>query len=300
MKIENNEINFSSLLKLCWEKKLTIFIVTAFTILIVNAGVYFGIEKKYKAQVLLSEREEQSSTELPSGLGSLGALVGIGGKDSGEADKTLKIMQTRSFIERFVTKYNYLPILFAVKSWDKESNSLLYADYYNPNDGWGIPKPSIFEVQKRFLSSIDIAQDNVTEFISISFTHNSPYIAKEVLDNLVNGLNILMQEQAINNAELSVKYLKEELEKTELLEFRKTLLKLIESELQKKMIANVHSDYVFITIDPAVVNFKPVSPQTLLFAMLSVIFGFSFGVLIVLIETKFKSSEHKCDGEITL
>lgn len=297
MKIENNEINFSSLLRLCWEKKLTIFIVTAFTIIVVNAGVYFGVEKKYKAQVLLSERKDQTSTDMPSGLGTLGALVGISGKDSGEADKALKIMQTRSFVERFVSKYNYLPTLVAVKGWDKTSNSLVYADYYNPDDGWEIPKPSIFEVQKTFLSSISIAQENVTDFISISFTHSSPYIAKEVLDNLVTELNTLMQEQAINNAELSVKYLEKELNKTGLLEFRKTLLTLIESELQKKMIANTYSDYVFITIDPAVVNFKHVSPQSMLFALLSVIFGFSFGVLIVLIEMKFKSYGHKNNGE---
>lgn len=297
MKIENNEINLSKLFKLCWEKKLTIFIVTAFTVLVVNTGIYFGVEKKYKAQVLLSERKDQSSTEIPSGLGSLGALVGIGGRDSGQADKALKIMQTRSFIERFVKKYNYLPTLVAVKSWDEESNSLIYADYYNPDSGWEKPEPNIFEIQKKFLSSINVAQDNVTDFISISFTHSSPYIAKKVLDNVVNELNILMQEQAINTAELSVEYLERELEKTGLLEFRKTLLSLIESELQKKMIASIHNEYVFITIDPAVVNFKHVSPQTILFALLSIIFGFSLGVLIVLVEMKFKSYGYKYNGE---
>ncbi|KZN29532.1 hypothetical protein N480_07355 [Pseudoalteromonas luteoviolacea S2607] len=288
MNKENNEVDFQALVKLIWNKKFYIISIAFPIILLINLAVYFGVEKEYSAQVLLSERSSNNPLELPSEMGALGALVGFGAESTNEADKSLEIMKTRKFIGQFVNMYGYAPYLLAVKKWDKESNEISFTEAYSATDGWAEGEPNIFQIKKAFLDSVKVAQDNVSNFYSIAITHKSPYVAKEILENLVSDLNELMQQKAILSADSSIEYLERELVNTKNVELRQTLLKLVEAELQKKMMARVHSDYIFTIEDPAVLKLKHIFPNYMLLAILSVFAGLGFGVFIVLLRAKFK------------
>jgi len=284
---ENSEVDFQAAISLFWNQKFKIITITAIVTVIVNLFVYFGLEKKYTVQVLLSERASHSSLDFGSELGNLGALVGINMVDSSsEADKALAIMKTRKFIQEYVDKYNYTPYLTAVEKWVRTSNEVIFSERYSKDRGWLDTEPDIFEIKKSLLSRVKIAQDNVSNFYSISMTHESPYIAKEMLENLVNELNKLMQQKAIASSELNVQYLQRELSNVNNLDFRQTLLKLVEAELQQVMIARVHQDFVFIIEDPAVLKMQHSYPNYFLMLIISIFIGFGFGCCCVLLRDK--------------
>ncbi|MFP3457744.1 hypothetical protein R0J89_15990, partial [Psychrobacter sp. SIMBA_152] len=96
--------------------------------------------------------------------------------------------------------------------------------------------------------------------VSISIEHLSPYIAKQWVDWLVVDLNKTMKDRDVVEANKSTEFLMNQLENTKIADIRAVLYKLVEEQAKIIMFANVRDEYVFKTIDPALVpevKFKP-------------------------------------------
>lgn len=77
--------------------------------------------------------------------------------------------------------------------------------------------------------------------------------AKQWVEWLVADLNQVMKQKDIDEAQRNIAYLKVQLEKTPVADMQTVFYKLIEEQTKTLMLAEVNQEYVFKTLDPAVV-----------------------------------------------
>ncbi|MFT6835272.1 MAG: hypothetical protein ACJA0H_001308 [Francisellaceae bacterium] len=204
----------------------------------------------------------------------------------------MEILKSREFFAKFVEKHNILPDLMAAKSWDLASSTLIYDDEEYLVDGakWirkVVPpkkaKPSLQESKKEFVSLFNVEQNKDTGMVILSLEHISPMIAKQWVDWLIQDINLDMKMRDKQEAGKSITYLKSQIDKTTIFEHKTLLFQLIEEQTKTLMFAEVRDEYVFKTIDPALVPELKFKPKRALILVLAVLLGGVLSVLIVLI-----------------
>jgi hypothetical protein len=204
----------------------------------------------------------------------------------------IEVLKSREFFSKFAHKHQILPDLMAAKEWDLSSNSLIYDDdiYLPQNDEWvrevKLPKqvkPSMQEANEGFIELFSVAQDKETGMVNISVEHYSPYIAKQWVDWLVEDINLNMKLRDKEEAQKSITYLKSQIEEITIFEHKTLLYQLVEEQTKTLMFAEVRDEYVFKTIDPALVSELKSGPKRALIVVLGVILAGMLSVLIVLI-----------------
>jgi len=300
---QDDEIDLRELWSVIWAGKWKIIIIT-FIFSVASVFYALSLPNIYKSEALLSPTEEQSGGlgGMASQLGGLASLAGVS-LGSGKTDKTaltLEVMKSRAFLFKFIEKYNIAPDLMAVKSWDLESNKLIYDEdvYHSVTNKWlrkvKTPlkaKPSLQEAYKAFQRIISIEQDSATSMIIISIEHLSPYIAQQWVSWLIDSINEEMKARDLLEANNSITYLTEQLEKTTVSGLQEILYQLIEEQTKTIMFANVREEYVLKTIDPALVPEMKSGPKRALICVLGLLLGAMLSVLIVLI--RYFSSNNK-------
>ena len=213
----------------------------------------------------------------------------------GGGDKTglaLEILKSRDFIGRFIEQNDlYLPIM-AAKGWDRATDELII----NPKkfdttiQQWVRkvkapfkPKPSTLETYEEFKKSFAVNQDKTSGMIKLSIEHYSPFLAKKWADELVKSINEEMRTRELTEAERSIAYLNSQIAQTNLADVRTMLYSLIEEQTKTVMLANVREEYVFKTVDPAVVSEKKAKPARALIVILAVMLGSLLSMMFVLV-----------------
>lgn len=291
-----DEINFKDLWQALWNGKWIIIItVTIFSIV---AVVYaLSLPDIYKSEALLSPANDEKKGDFGSLVGQFGGLASIAGVNlSGTGtNKTIlaiEVLKSREFFSKFMEKHKALPDLMAVKSWDYKSNSLTYDDeVYSVDTGeWlrevAFPKqakPSLQEAKKEFDKILSIQQSEDTGMIKIGIEHASPYIAKEWVDGIIEAINLEIKIRDKREAEKSISYLQSQIDDTAISQHRTLLYQLIEEQAKTLMFAEVRDEYVFKTIDSALVTEEKHSPKRALIAISGFLFGGVISTFFVLV-----------------
>ena len=231
--------------------------------------------------------------------GQLGGLASLAGLDLGQqgVDKTtiaIEILQSRAFIKNFVEKYNILPELMAVKDWNRNSGLIFDEEMYNLNSKKWVrevepPKPSSWEYVKVFKDDVlTVNRDDTTGLVTLSISHQSPELAEQWVDWLISEINNHMRQRDIQEAQRSLEYLDEEIEKTSLSNMQQVFYQLIEKQTQTIMLANVRPEYIFQVIDPPIVPEEKAKPSRALICILGVFLGGFLGVGFVLVRNFFR------------
>jgi uncharacterized protein involved in exopolysaccharide biosynthesis len=128
-----------------------------------------------------------------------------------------------------------------------------------------------------------VEEDPLAGLITVSVYWTDPSKAAEWANALVRRLNAFIRERDLKDAETNLIYLREALEKTTLLSAQAAVSRLIESEVNKAMVAKGNEDYAFRVIDPAVSPLNPSSPKRLLATigglMLGAFLGAGYAIL---------------------
>jgi len=295
----DDEIDLRELFKAIWAGK---WIIIATTFLFSVAAVFYALSLPniYKSEVTLAPVAEESSLRIPGQLGGLAALAGVNLGSSGGADKTglaLEILKSRDFISRFIEHNDlYIPIM-AAKGWDRTSDQLvLDPSIYNESSQQWVrnvkapfqPKPSNLETYETFQKFFSVNQDKASGMVKLSVEHVSPYLAKAWVEKLVKAINEEMRTRELTEAERSIAYLNTQIVQTNIADVRTMLFSLIEEQTKTVMLANVRDEYVFKTIDPAVVSEKKAKPARALICILAVMLGGILSVLVVLARYFFR------------
>ena len=126
------------------------------------------------------------------------------------------------------------------------------------------------------MSGLSIRFDKRTKFTHISFKHFSPYFAKELLDQLVLTINEDIKNTEVDAANESIKFLEDQMTKTNISDIRFIFTKLIEKNIKTILLAEVSPEYVFEILDPAFVPDLRSSPSRGVLCILITAFGFLF------------------------
>jgi uncharacterized protein involved in exopolysaccharide biosynthesis len=261
----------------------------------------------YKAEALLSPVSNDSGGMggLASQFGGLASLAGVS-LGGGNADKTtmgIEVLQSRQFFAQFMTDNDVLVPLMASNNWESSTNRLVIDPeiYDVKTNAWvreaKAPRqsqPSVQEAHEKFKEIIAVSQDKETGFVTLSIEHYSPYVAKKWVDTLIVAINETIREQEVAQAERSISYLKQQIQTTQLAELQVGFFELIQSQTETIMLANASPEYLFKTLDPAVVPELKAKPKRALIAVLGTLLGGMFGVLIVLVR-HFTGKAHSAE-----
>jgi uncharacterized protein involved in exopolysaccharide biosynthesis len=259
------------------------FWVIGFTIVTTLACSLFAFLSTpiYRSSAVLAPVEaNQSKGGLSSVLGQFGGLASLAGinidtRDS-RIEEVLAVLRSREFIGKFISDHNLLPILFPEK-WDPHS------------ERWAVSEakvPTPWRGYKYFREKVlNIERDKKSGLITVSIDWKDRDKAAAWTNEIVERANTEMRVRALDEAVAATRYLEKEREQTQLVETRAAINHLIESEIDKKMLATVTKEYVFRVVDralPADVT-DILKPKKLLLVILGVVSGMIAGSIVVLL-----------------
>ncbi|WP_371192544.1 Wzz/FepE/Etk N-terminal domain-containing protein [Glaciecola sp. SC05] len=289
----DDEIDLRELFSAIWQGK---WVIVATTFIFAVAGVFYALSLPniYKSEVLLAPVAEDSGLNIPGQLGGLAALAGVnlGGGGGDKTGLALEILKSREFIGRFIQKYDLFVPVMAAEGWNRSDNSLMIdSEVYNAEtQKWVrevkapfVAKPSVLETYKEFMEFFSVSQDKTSGMVTLSVSHYSPYLAQEWAKMLVQAINDEMRNRELTEAEDSIAYLNAQIEQTNIADVRTMLFSLIEEQSKTVMLANVREEYVFKTLDPAIVAEEKAKPARALIVILAVMLGGMLSALVVLV-----------------
>ena len=252
--------------------------LSAFSICVVGMIVLsFVLTPKYRSTALLAPVDIQDvpnlSTVLGGQLGGLASIAGFGATSGNRQEEALATLRSRDFTSRFIEDERLLPLLFPDK-WSVEHQDWLDSDDApTTQDG--------FDKFEREIRSVEV--DRRSGLITLSIYWSDPEQASVWASKMVQRVNLQIRQQAISEAQESIAFLREELEKTTIVDVRTGIYELMTSNINKIMLANVRDEYAFRVVDPPVAPDvdKYVTPNHLLFALLGIVAGV-FLVLMLL------------------
>lgn len=261
--LSDDEIRLAELWNIVWSGKWRIVGVTfVFALLSVVYALY--ATEWFRAEVLLAPAEERNVSPLQSQLGGIAALAGmsIGSGDSVEAVATLK---SREFARGFIEEHGLLTVFFA-DEWDAAGQRWLVD---NPRK-----QPDIRDAVRYFHEDIlRVSEDRATGLVTLAIEWTDPVLAAEWATVLVNRLNARMRERALQEAETNVTYLQKELAQTNVVTLQQAVGRLLESELQKLMLARGTQEFAFRIIDSAEPPKRRARPKRVLVAIAGTLVG---------------------------
>ena len=289
-----DEIDLRELIKVLWQGKLWI-IGTTFIAAIISVAIALEEPNIYRAEALLVTDEGGGGlSSLASQYGGLANLAGIQLPASESSQKSISIakLQSRKFMADFMERHNIIPELMAASAYDANTGELSYdPTIYDPETRiWTRDvepplqnKPSSQEAFLNMTEILGVTDDNETGFITVSMEHLSPLIAYEWVTWLVDDLNREMMLEATAEAQQSIDYLTDQLEKTQVVALEQVFYTLIEEQMKTIMLANSRNEYLFKTIDPAIISERKSGPNRALICVLGTLLGGMLSVLWVLI-----------------
>ena len=275
----DEEIDFRKLWEILWSKKLVVIATTAIVSLAAVAYALLATEW-YRAEVLLAPAEDTSMPSLPGQLGGLAALAGVS-VNTNDDFEALAVLESRDLARDFIDDLALLPLFFA-DEWDPIGKRWRDDDA----EEW----PDLRDAVEYFHEDVlSVTSDRQTGLATLAIEWKDPKVAAEWAGELVRRVNAKMRERALREAEANVKYLQEQLAQTNVVSLQQSIGRLLESELQKLMLARGNEEFAFRVIDAAEVPKDPEWPNVALFAVVGMVVGAIVSVFGVLLAHALRS-----------
>ena len=291
--VDEDEIDLRELFALLWSGKWWIG-GTALVAAVGSVIVALLLPDIYRAEAVLAPNRDDDAGSLSVLAARFSGLANLAGTlPRPSTDKTalgLEILQSRKFITEFIERRGLLVPLMAASGWDRASGELeIDAGVYDVSaqqwvreeDIAGRRVPSLQEGYARLMGLLSVSQDIETGFVTIAVDHYSPIVAQQWVGWLVADINATMVAQDVGQAEQSIAYLNEQIEATSLAQMHEVFFGLIGEQIKAIMLAKIADEYLFTTLDPAVVPERKLKPRRSLIVLSSTMIGTFVGLLLV-------------------
>jgi len=292
----DDEIDVRELFYVLLEGKWIIVSLTAF-VSIVGVIYSLSLPNIYESKAMLVP--VNSSSGIAGALGSYSGLAGLAGislpsgGDEGNSAKAIQKISSLSFFENNILTNIYLPDLMAVKSWNSKTNTLTFDEsIYDTNSNTWIrdfsyPQQQIPSAQESFkvfkTANLSLSEDKKSGFITLSIKHQSPFVAKQWVELVINEVNAFYRQKDKSESEKAVSYLNQQISITGLSEIKQVIAQLLQEETKKLTLIEANQYYVFDYIDPPAVMEQKSEPKRALICILSALLGGMLSILLVLI-----------------
>jgi uncharacterized protein involved in exopolysaccharide biosynthesis len=217
--------------------------------------------------------------KLAGQFGGLASIAGINMNGSQDRDESVALLKSRSFAERFILDEDLLPILFADK-WDPSSNS------------WRETRPdkvpTLWDAWLKFDRKIrTLIEDRDRGLVTLRIEWVDPEVAARWANVLIERANSELRTRKLAEIDRNLGYLQKELDRATLVELRQAIAKVMESQINERMIASSREEYAFRALDPARAPDldRPEFPKKALLIVLGAVagglIGFALGLLRV-------------------
>ena len=289
-----NEIDFRELFNVLLDGKWIIVSVTTF---ISTLAVIFSLllPNIYESKALLVP--VGSSNSMSGALGGYSSLAGLAGislpsdGDTGNSEKAIQKINSLSFFENNILANIYLPDLMAVKSWNYKTNTLVFDDkiYDAKKNTWTreytYPQQQIPSSQESFevfnRDHLYLNEDKKTGFVTLSIKHQSPYVAKQWTELIVNEINKFYRQKDKLESEKAARYLNQQISITGFSEIKEVLAQLLQKETEKLTLIEANQYYVYEYIDPPAVMEKKSEPNRALICIMGALLGGMLSIFLV-------------------
>lgn len=258
--------------------------------------------------MLLAPAQDDAGVSGISGqLGGLASLAGIS-LGSGGANQTIvarEVLQSRAFLAEFIRRHELEVALMATEAWSDKSQQWVYnLDVYNPETGEWLAddkgeslKPTDWDLVKTFREDhLSVSENKDNGMITLSIRSLSPPAAEQWSEWLVTDINEHMRQQDVTKANARIEYLEGKLDETNVAGMQQVFYQLIESETRTVMLANAQKEYVFETVDPAVVPQEKTEPKRALICIVATALGGILGSLIVFVRAFIRSGKEESEN----
>jgi uncharacterized protein involved in exopolysaccharide biosynthesis len=278
--VESDEIDFGTVIRIIRSGRWTVICVTLLCSLAGLAYAVFG-QTWYRSEVLLVQVNTDNASSSLAQLGGLASLAGINiGSVGSDSQTSLAVLRSRDLIRNFLLEKDLLPTLFPER-WNEEKR-----DWKDQAEA-----PDIRDAVTMFDEKIRTVSDNKkTGVIKMTIEWTEPQVSAAWANQLVSMVNVRLRERTIAEAQRNINYLQSALKETTVPPLQSSIAKLLESEMQKLMIARGSEEFAFKVIDGAVPPKKPFRPRRVVIVAGSVLMGMFLSVLILLVRQGVRRS----------
>lgn len=259
-----------------WELMLKLWARRGLIILCTSVGAVLAVTYAllvtpvFRAEALLSIREDDSRSALASAAGQLGGLADLSGLSiPGSKDKAVAVatLKSRALLEKFIADWNLVDALF-------DSNENSSSD----------KKRTVWDAHRKFVTQIfTVSEDKKTGLVTVAIEWKDPQQATDWVTDIVTRTDAHLRRTAIDESEKNLAYLEAQAKSTNVIEIRQALFRLAETEIKKLMLAKGAGEYVFKTVDPARVPERKIRPKRALIAVAGTVAGGMIGVFLALV-----------------
>lgn len=294
--LDDDVLSISSFLGIFWRLKWLIIIITSLS---AGLSVFYAVSQPdvYRAHLIAVTPDDKGNNPMSGLSGQLGGLAGIagislGGSSDQKLEQIKELIRSRSFLQNFIEKHNLVVDILAATDWDKSKNKIIYNKtlYDEKNHKWVrtpppfkdiVPTP--WEAYSVLLTKINIDALVKKKMLKISVDHYSPYKAKEWVELLLSDINEFYRIRSKNEAERSIDYLKEALDKTNISEVKTMFYGLLQDQIKGEMLSEVRQEFALETYSAAVLPEDKDHPRRAMICILGTLLGGVFSLIIALI-----------------
>lgn len=266
------DINFSKILKVCWNKKFTILIVFAITT-IFSSIIALKIPNKFQSFATVTSNENNNiSGEL--GSSSL-SFLGLGPTSKNNNIKiALETIETRYFLINFIKNRGLVEEILEIE---------MSADKYKKLNN--LEDKDIYDLSfSKFKSSyLSVSYDPTKDIAEFAIKHQDPHQAKNWLEWILNDLDNYIRSNKKRDSDQMISFLKSELNKLQNDQLKSYFADSLAAELRAYILINSSENYVFQYIEYPFLPVERYSPSRTKIVIFSNIFVIFFLVVILLL-----------------
>lgn len=277
LRSQPDQVTFRDLARIAWSRRWLVAIVTV----ICGATACVAsllLPKEYDASVLVSpvtdsqESHLGSLSGLMSQFGGLASLAGISPASDQKRTESLAILQSSALTEQFIAQHNLLPVLYP-DEWDARTRS------WNTTDP--AKAPTLWKANRYFDNKVrTVYTDPKTALVTVTVHWRNAQQAAAWANDLVAMTNSYTRQKAIDEAERNIAYLQSQAVKTDVVEVKQAIYSLLQTQINKAMIARGTEQYALKVLDPAQVPERPSSPRPRLWTALALMAGLLVSLLV--------------------
>ena len=275
----SDQMSLLQLWLLLWREKMLVGSVIAAAI-VLSVIYAFTATKWYQAEAVLSPVEDSTGQNLSGAFGGIASLIGVNLGEENSSVESFAVLQSWDFIGQFITDENLVPVLFA-DLWDPVTQRWKVADA----DAW----PDVRMATKYFLTDVMSVQvDRETKLVTLDVDWKDPVLAAAWANLLIKRLNERMRQRALVEAQANVDYLQGELGKSGIVTMQQAIGRVLETEMQKLMLARGREEFAYRIIDHPRVPRERLRPRRALIVAASTVIGGMLAVFLVLVRNALR------------